>query len=60
MLDLLKDTQNSLSWFNVAPSLETLCQAVMARNGRANLQPALNKMAVGTSLTTFVTDCSYH
>ena len=58
MLDLLKDTQNSISpWLNVVASLENLCQAVVARNGQANLQPILNREAVGASLTIFVTDC---
>ena len=38
MFDILKDTQNSSSpLFNVAPSLEKLCQAMVARNDRANL-----------------------
>ena len=58
MLDLLKNTQNSSSpWFNVVSSLEKLCQAVVARNDQANLQPTLNKGAGGQSLTIFVTDC---
>ena len=58
MLVLLKYTQNSPSpWFNAVPSLEELCQAVVARNDQANLQPALNKEAGGTNLTIFVTDC---
>ena len=58
MLELLKDTQNSpSSWFNVVPSLEKLCQAVVARNDKANLQPTLNKGTEGASLTIFVTDC---
>ena len=58
MLVLLKYTQNSNSpWFNAVPSLEELCQAVVARNDQANLQPTLNKGAAGASLTIFVTDC---
>ena len=43
MLDFLKDTHNSPSpWFNVVPSLSKICQAVVAKNDQANLQPALN------------------
>ena len=58
MLVLLKYTQNSNSpWFNAVPSLEELCQAVVARNDQVNLQPTLNKGAAGASLTIFVTDC---
>ena len=54
MLGLLKDTTNSPSpWFNVLPSLEKLRQAMVARNGQANLQPALNKETGGASLTDF-------
>ena len=45
------------SWFNVLPSLEKLCQAVVARNEQAILQPTLNKGARGPSLTIVVTDC---
>ena len=60
MFNLLKDTQNSPSpWFNVVPSLKKLCQTVVARYDQANLQPALNKGAVGPSLTIFVTNCGY-
>ena len=44
-------------WFIVVPGLEKLCQAVVARNQQANLQPTLNKVAGGTSLAVFVTDC---
>ena len=52
MLVLLKYTHNSPSpWFNAVPSLEELCQAVMARYDQANLQPTLNKGARGASLT---------
>ena len=40
-------------WFNDVPSLEKLCQALVARNG----QPTLNKVAFGASLIIFVTDC---
>ena len=50
MLDLLKDTQN-------VPSLEKLCQEVVARNEQHNLQPTLNNDAGGASLTIFVADC---
>ena len=58
MLGLLKDTQNSPSpWFNVVPSLEKLRQAMVARNGQANLQPALNKETEDSSLIISVTDC---
>ena len=58
MLDLLKDTLNSLSlWFNVVPSLEKLFQAVVSRNEQVNLQPTLNNWAGDASLTIFVTDC---
>ena len=39
------------------PSLEKLCQAVVARNEEANLQPTLNEGAEGVGLTVFVTDC---
>ena len=60
MFNLLKDTQNSPSpWFNVVPSLKKLCQTVVARYDQANLQPTLNKGAVGVSLTIFVTNCRY-
>ena len=41
----------------VVPSLEKLCQAVVARNDQTNLQPILNKGAGGASLTISVTDC---
>ena len=50
---------SSSSWFNVVPSLEKLCQAVVARNEQANLEPTLNNGAGGASLTIFVTDCRY-
>ena len=60
MLELLKDTQNFPSaWFNVVSSLLKLCQAVVARNDQANLQPTLYEGARGASLTIFVTDCSF-
>ena len=62
MLELLKDNQNSRSpsphRFNVVPSLEKLCQAVVPRNGQVNLQPTLNKEPGGASVTIFETDCS--
>ena len=59
MLDLLKDPRITPPlWFNVVPSLEKLCQVVVARNDQANLQPTLNKGAGGASLTIFVTDCT--
>ena len=58
VLDLLKGTQNFPSpWFNVVPSLGKLCQALLARNDQANLQPTLNKEAGGAILTIFMTDC---
>ena len=44
-------------WFNTVPSLEKLCQAVVARNEQGNVQPTLNKGAEGASLTVFVTEC---
>ena len=57
ILDLLKDTQNfPYPWFNVVPSLEKLCQAVVTMNDQRNLQPTLNKTARGASLTIFGTD----
>ena len=60
MLDFIKDTQNSpFPWFNALASLEKLCQAVVARNDLANLQPTLNKGDRGGSLTIFLTDCRY-
>ena len=37
-------------------NLEKLCQAVVARNDQANLQPTLYKVT-GASLTIFVIDC---
>ena len=41
MLDLLKDTQNSPSfWFHVVPCLEKLYQAVLVRNDQS--KPATN------------------
>ena len=43
-------------WVNVVPRAEKLCQAVVARNEQAHLQPTLNKGARGASFTTFVTD----
>ena len=43
--------------FNVVPSLEKLCLAVVARNDHANLRPILNKGAGGASLNIFVTYC---
>ena len=56
MLHLLKDTQNFPSpWFNVVPSPEKLCKAVVAKNDQVNLQRTLNKEAGGASLTNFVT-----
>ena len=59
MLDLLKDIQISLSpWFNIVPSLEKLCQAVVAMNDQGNLQPTLNQGARGASITVFVTESS--
>ena len=58
MLELLIDTQNSPStWFNVVPSLEELCQVVVARNEQANFQATLNKGTEDARLTIFVTDC---
>ena len=55
---MLKDTQKFPSpWFNVVPSLEKLCWAVVARNDQANLQRTLNKEAGSASLTIFVADC---
>lgn len=47
MFDLLEDSQNHSSWFNVVPSLQNLCWAVEARDEEANLQPTLNKEAGG-------------
>ena len=43
--------------FNVVRSLEQLCQAVVAKNNKANLQPTLHKRAGDASLTIFVTYC---
>ena len=58
MFHMPKDTQNIPSpWFNDFPSLEKVCQAVVAKNEQANLQPTLNKGADGASLIIFVTDC---
>ena len=58
MSDMLKDTQNSPSpLFHVVSSLEKLFQAAVARNGRANLQPTLNKGGGGASFTILVTGC---
>ena len=55
MLELLKYTQISPSpSFNLLPSLEKVCQAVVARNDQENLQPILN----GATLTIRVSDCS--
>ena len=51
MSDMLKDTQNFPS------PLFKLFQAVVARNGRANLQPTLNKGGGGASFTILVTGC---
>ena len=52
MLDLLNVTQSSPSlWFYIVPSLEKICQAVVARNDQANLQPTLDKVDEGASLT---------
>ena len=52
MLDLLNVTQSSPSlWFYIVPSLEKICQAVVARNDQANLQPTLDKVDGGASLT---------
>ena len=57
MLDLLKDTQNPPPpRFNVVPSLEKPCQAVVARNDQTNVQPTANMRAGGASFTIFVTD----
>ena len=60
MLDLLKDTQNPPPppRFNVVPSLEKPCQAVVARNDQTNVQydQTANMRAGGASLTIFVTD----
>ena len=47
----------SSRWFNVVPSLEKLCQAVVVRNNQASLKPTLNKRAWSASITIFVTDC---
>ena len=38
-------------------SLEKVCQAMVARNDQANVQPMLNEGAGGVSLNIFVTDC---
>ena len=58
MSDMLKDTQNSPSpLFHVVSSLEKLFQAAVSRNGRANLQPTLNKGGSGASFTILVTRC---
>ena len=58
MLDLLKYTQNlPYTWFDIVPSTEKLCQAVVPRNDQANLQPTLNEGTGCVSLTIFVTDC---
>ena len=44
MLDLFKDTSDCPSpSSSVVPSLEKLCQAVVIRNDKANLQTTLNK-----------------
>ena len=57
MLDLLKDTHN-FSWPLVQYCSPKLYQAVVDRIDHANLQPILNKVAGGESLTIFVTDCA--
>ena len=55
MLELLKYTQISPSpSFNLLPSLEKVCQAVVASNDQKNLQPILN----GATPTIHVSDCS--
>ena len=41
----------------LVPSLEKLCQAVVARNEQTNLQSILNKRARAARLAIFVTDC---
>ena len=46
-------------WFNVVPSLEKLCQAVVTRNEKAKWQPTLNKGPGDASLIISVTDCAY-
>ena len=37
--------------FYIVPSLEKIYQAVVARNDQANLQPTLDKVDEGASLT---------
>ena len=44
-------------WFNVESILEKIYQAVATRNEQVNLQPTLNKVGGGVSLTNFVTYC---
>ena len=44
----------------LVPSLEKLCQAVVARNEQTNLQSILNMRARGTLLEIFVTDCLWN
>ena len=57
MQDVLKDTQIfPFPFSNVVPSPEKLCQAMVAMNDQANLQPTLNKGAGDASFTIFVTD----
>ena len=46
--------------FNVRPSLEKLCESMVARNKQGNLKSALNMGARGASFTMFVTDCSWN
>ena len=44
-------------WLNGVPSLENICQALLASNEYTDLQPILSKGAGDASLTIFVTDC---
>ena len=58
VLKNVRIAQRFREWFNVLPSLEKLCQAVVARNEQADWQITLNKGTWGAILTIFVTDCS--
>ena len=58
MFDLFQDTLNSSTpWFKVVPNMEKLCQAMLAENKQANMQPTLNKETGDGSLTIFVAVC---
>ena len=57
MLDLLEDTQNSLS--PLVQCCAKLFQAMVVRNDQANWQLTLNKKAGVASLTIFVTVLSH-